>query len=89
MWSLNYYNANFWLLLCTHALAFFLLAIYIAKKLYEKLKVGECFLRFSIARIQPNFLFKIYVHGSSKYPKILKDIFKKPLLYLGCSQINH
>ncbi len=55
MWSLNYYNPNFWLLLWTHALASFLLAIYIAKKLYEKLKVVKCFLRLSIAGIQPKF----------------------------------
>jgi hypothetical protein len=55
MWGLNYYNANFWLLLCTHALASFLLAIYIAKKLYEKLKLVKSFLRFSRARIQPKF----------------------------------
>ncbi len=55
MWSLNYYNANFRLLLCTHALASLLLAIYIGKKVYEKLKVVKCFLRFSIARIQPKF----------------------------------
>ncbi len=61
MWSLNYYNANFWLLPCTHALASLLLAIYIAKKLYEKLKVVKCFLIFSIARIQPNF--KNYFFG--------------------------
>jgi hypothetical protein len=32
MWSLDYYHANFWLLLQTHALASFLLDILIAKK---------------------------------------------------------
>jgi hypothetical protein len=91
MWSLDYYSANFWLLLCTHALASFLLNIHIAKKLYEELKVIKCFWKFAVAKIQPKFkkFCQIYVHGSNKYPQILKDIFKKPLSYLVCSQINH
>jgi len=78
MWSLNYYIANFWLLLCTQALVTFLMATYIAKKLFEKLKVVKCFLRFSIAIIQPKFkkISQIYMHGSSNYSKILKNFFK-------------
>jgi hypothetical protein len=90
MWSLNYYTANFWLLLCTHALVTFLMATYIAKKLYEKLKVVKCFLRFSIAIIQPKFkkISQIYIHGSSNYSKILKNFFKTLVSYLAYSQIK-
>jgi len=71
-------------------ISLFFLAIYIAKKLYEKLKVVKYFLGLLVARIQPNSkkIHQRYIHGSSKYPKILKDFSKIYSHYLIYGQIK-
>ncbi len=68
----------------------FVLAIYIAKKLYEKFKVVKFLLRFLVPNIQPNFkkIHQSYIHGSNKYPKILKDFSKIYPHYLAYGQIK-
>jgi len=68
----------------------FFFAVYIAKKLYEKLKVIKSFLGFLVPRIQPNSkkIHQTYIHGSSKYPKILKDFSKFYSHYLAYGQIK-
>jgi hypothetical protein len=76
--------ATFWFLLCTHASAsFYWLYIYSQKAIW--LNVVKSFLRFLVARIPSNFkkIHQIYIHGSSKYPKTLKDFLKNGLSYLA------
>jgi hypothetical protein len=69
--------------------ALFLGYIY-SQKAIEKLKVVKSFLRFLVPRIQPNSkkIHQSYIHGSSKYPKILKDFSKIYSHYLAYCQIK-
>jgi len=69
--------------------ALFLGYIY-SQKAIEKLKVVKSFLRFLVPRIQPNSkkIHQSYIHGSSKYPKILKEFSKIYSHYLAYGQIK-
>jgi hypothetical protein len=48
-----------------------------------------CFLKFSIARIQPKFKknLHIFIHGSSRVAKNIEGYFKFLFSYLSCNQI--
>jgi hypothetical protein len=72
---------------CTHQ-PLFVGYIYIAKS--YMIKRDKIFFEILVARIPPNFkrIHQIYILGSSKYPKILKDFFKIRLSYLAYGQIK-